>query len=190
MRARGQRRRVVQHLARKRNHLGAAHGVVALALFGAAFFADGVRAIQRVIQAAPARIGGVECITCVQDGHHQLRAGLGGQLVVHVGGGRLHLGGLGHQVADLFEEAAVGHHVLDGAGVGLVPGVQLGLQAVALGQQGDVARGQVRHDGVKALPEGGGIDTRAGQHLVFDKAVQGGGHLQAVDCGAVGHEGA
>ena len=90
-------------------------------------------------------------------------------------------------VTDLLQKASVSHHVLDGAGVGLVPGVQLGLQAVALGQQGNVARGQVGHDGVKALPEGGGIHPRAGQHLVFDKAVQGGGHLQAVNLGAIGH---
>jgi hypothetical protein len=182
-------RRVVQHLACKRDHLGAAHGVVALALFSAAFFADGVCAIQRVIQAAPAGVGGVQCIAGVQDGHHQLGAGLRGQFVVHIGGGGLHLGRLGHQVADLFEKAAVGHHVLDGAGVGLVPGVQLGLQAVTLGQQGDVARGQVGHDGVKALPEGGTVHARAGQHLVFDKAEQGSSHLQAVDGGAVGHGG-
>jgi hypothetical protein len=60
---------------------------------------------------------------------------------------------LRHQVADAFEEAAVGLHVGDGAGVGLVPGVEFGLQAVALGQQGDVFRGQVGHDGVKAFPE-------------------------------------
>jgi hypothetical protein len=187
VRTAGQRRVVVQHLAGEGDHLGAAHRVVALALLGAALFADGVGAVQRVVQAAPARVGGVQGVARVQDGHHQLRAGLRGQLIVHVGGGDLHIGRLGHEVANFFQEATVGHHVLDRAGVGLVPGVQLGLQAVALGQQGDVARSQVGHDGVEALPERGSVDAGAGQHLVFNEAVQVGGHLQAVDGGAVGH---
>ena len=87
--------------------------------------------------------------------------------------------GLSHQVADFFQKGLVGRHVGDGAGVGGVPGVQLGLQAVALGQQGDVLGGQVGHDGVKTVPEGVGRNAGAGQHFVFNKAVQDGGHLQA-----------
>jgi hypothetical protein len=68
-----------------------------------------------------------------------------------------------------------------------VPGVQLGLQAVALGQQGDVLGCQVGHDGVKAFPERGAGHAGAGQHLGFDELVQLGGHLQAMDGGACGH---
>ncbi len=182
-----QRRGLVQHPAREGDHLGAAHRVVALALLGAALFGDGVGAVERVVEAAPARVGGVEGVACVQDGHHQLRAGLDGELVVHVGGGGLHARGLRHEVADLLQEGAIARHVGDRAGVGLVPGVQFGLQAVALGQQGDVARSQIPHDGIEAGPERGGIDARAGQHAFFDELVQERGHLQAVDGGAVGH---
>ena len=68
-----------------------------------------------------------------------------------------------------------------------MPGIDLGLQPVALGQQRGVLRGQVVHDLVEALPEGGGLDAGAGQHLVFDEAEQLGGDLQAVDGGAFGH---
>ena len=68
-----------------------------------------------------------------------------------------------------------------------MPGVQLGLQAVAFGEQGDVFRGQVGHDGVEAFPEGGAVDAGAGQDLGFDELVQLGGDLQAVRGGAFGH---
>jgi hypothetical protein len=102
VRAGGQRRGLVQEVAGEGDDLGAAHRVVALALLGAAFFADGVRAVQRVIQAAPARVGGVQGVAGVQNGHHQLGAGLG-QLGVHVLGGGLGVPGL-DQVADLRQE--------------------------------------------------------------------------------------
>ena len=187
VRTAGQRGRGVQKMAGKGNHFGAAFFIEAGAFGTAVVFRDGVGAIQRVVQAAPARVGGVECVAGVQDRHHQLRAGLHGQLVVHVGGGGLHVAGLRNDIADGFQEFAVAGHVGNWAGVRLVPGVQLGLQAVAFGQQRNVARCQVAHDGVKTLPEGAAVHTGAGQHLVFDEAVQGVGHLQAVDVGAFGH---
>ncbi len=187
VRTAGQRRCLVEEVARKGDDLGAAFFVVARALVAAVGLGDRVRAVERVVQAAPARVGRVERIACVQDGHHELRAGLHGQLVIDVGGRGLHVAGHGHEVADGFEEFAVGRHVGDRAGVGPVPGVQLGLQAVALGQQGKVARRQVGDDGVKALPEGGAVHARAGQDLLFNEAVQDGGYLQAVDGGACGH---
>ena len=87
----------------------------------------------------------------------------------------------------LLQKGAVGGHVGDGAGVGLVPGVHFELQAVALGQQGDVFRGQVGDDGVKAVPELVAVHAGAGQHLVFDETVEFGGNLQAVAGGAFGH---
>ena len=187
MRASGQRHGLVQEVAGKGDDLGAAHGVVALALFCAAFFADGIGAVQRVIQAAPAGVGGVQCVAGVQNGHHQLGAGDLGQFGVHVFGGGLGvLGGL-DQVADLRQELLVGRHVGDGAWVSLVPGVQLGLQAVTLGQQGGVLGGQVTHQGAETLPEGILFHTGAGQHLCVHKVVQLVGHLQAVGVGALGH---
>ena len=65
-----------------------------------------------------------------------------------------------------------------------MPCVQLVLQAVALGQQGDVFRGQISHDGVKTLPEFSAVHAGAGQYLLIDKTVQAGRHLQAVGGGA------
>jgi len=68
-----------------------------------------------------------------------------------------------------------------------VPGVELGLQAIALGQQRNVLRCQLGHDGGEAFPERRAADARAGKDFVLDEALQFGGHLQAVDGGAGGH---
>jgi hypothetical protein len=71
--------------------------------------------------------------------------------------------------------------------------VHFGLQAVALGQQGDVLGCQVGHNRVKTGPEGVGRHARSGQHFLFNELVQDGGNLQAFDLGAgsggCGHEG-
>ena len=184
-----ERRGAVEHVARPLDHLGAALGVVLGAFFEALGFGDHVGAVQRVVQAAPARVGGVQRVAGVQDRHHQLRAGLHGQLVVDVGGGDLHLVRLRHQVANAFEEGAVGAHVLDGARVGAVPGVQLGLQAVALGQQGGVLGCQLGHQGRETVPEIARRHAHIGQHLIVDEVIQIGGDLQVVDGGAFGHGG-
>ena len=187
VRASGQWHGLVEEVAGKFNDFGTAHGVVALAFFCAAFFADGVCAVQRVIQRAPAGVGSVQGVAGVQNGHDQLGASDLGQFGVHVFGGGLGVLGLLDQVADLLQKLLVTRHIGDGAGVGLVPGVQLLLQAVTLGQQGGVLGGQVVDQGIKALPEGGGIDPGAGQHLFVDEVVQFGGHLQAVDGGTCCH---
>jgi hypothetical protein len=57
------------------------------------------------------------------------------QLVVDVLRRCLHPGRHRYQVADAFEERAVGGHVDDRPGVGDVPGIDLGLQPLTLGQQ-------------------------------------------------------
>ncbi|EKD97052.1 MAG: hypothetical protein ACD_23C01097G0001 [uncultured bacterium] len=198
MRALAQRRATVEHMARIGNHLGATLGVVTAADFFATLgLVDHIGAVKRVVQGAPARVGGVERVTRVQDRHHQLRAGLPGQLGVHVRGGDAGLFGRLDQVTNAFQEGTVVRHVRglgritcgDGAGVGLVPVVELGLQAVTLGQQGDVLGRQVGHDGAKAFPEFGGCHAGAGQHLGFNELAQVGRDLQAVLGDAFSHGG-
>jgi hypothetical protein len=98
-----------------------------------------------------------------------------------VGGGAGHVGGCLDQVADALEEGLVRRHVADRTRVRLVPGVELGLQAVALGQQGGVPGRQVAHEGVEAGPEGSRVDTGAGQHLVVDEGGQRGVDVQGMD---------
>ena len=81
----------------------------------------------------------------------------------------------------------VGRHIGNGAGVGFVPGVQLGLQAVTISQQSGIFGGQVCHQLAKAIPEGAAVHAGSGQYLFIDKLVQLVSNLQASDSGALSH---
>ena len=65
---------------------------------------NGVRAVECVVERAPARIGGIERVARIAHRHHELRAGDGGDLVVDRGGLHLEVGTFRHEVADLGEE--------------------------------------------------------------------------------------
>ena len=71
--------------------------------------------------------------------------------------------------------------------MGLVPLVELGLQAIALGQQGLVLRRQVGDDGREPVPEAGRVDADVGQDLFFDELVKLGSDLQGAGRDALGH---
>src|SRR3546814_20323442 len=86
MRALGQGNAVVQKLTRKGDDLGAPHGVVAAGTPGTVGFSDGIGAVERVVQAAPACIGGVQCIARIGVGHHQMRPCLWGNFSVDLAG--------------------------------------------------------------------------------------------------------
>ena len=187
VRARLQRRGAVQHVAGVFNDLGAALFVVARAFGAAVGFRNDVGAIQRVVQRTPTRIGGVQGVAGIQDGHDQLGAGLHGQLSVDAAGADLEGFGRLDQIANALQKRLVGLHVGNRAGVGLVPSVKLGLQAVAFGQQGQVFRGQVSDDGIKAAPEVDTGHTCAGQNLLVDELVKRGGYLESVYRGTSGH---
>ena len=154
-------------------------------------FTDGIGAVQGVIQRAPTRIGGVQSVTCIQDGHHQLRAGQLGQLGIDVLRCGFGVFGLSYQVADLAQKLLIRLHRLalcHRTGVGGVPSVHGRLNAVALGQQRAIFWRQFGNQSVKTLPKRLALDTGCRQHLVLNKAIQGGGHLQAVNWGAFSHE--
>ena len=72
------------------------------------------------------------------------------------------VGALGQQVADLAQERLVGRGVDGLAAARPVPGVDLGLQLVALLEQRAVRRGEVMHDRVEPRPEFLGRDPGPG----------------------------
>ena len=187
VRAGGQRCGFVQEGAGEGDDLVAANLVVALALLGAAFLADGVGAIERVVQRAPAGVGGVQGEARVHDRHHQLRAGHGGDFFVDVGGGHLEVGGFGQEITDFLQERLVGDRVVGLTLARLMPGVDLRLQRVALGQQGAVLRRQVVDAARGAGPEGIGADAGAGNGFVVHEVEQDFGDLQATDLNALSH---
>src|SRR5690606_7033941 len=187
MRALGEGDGIVHEATGKVDDFGAPHGVVGAAARGAAVFGDGVGTVERVVQAAPARVGRVQGIAGVGDGNHQLRAGLLGEFDVEPVGAHGDGGGSILQIADLAQETLIGGLIGYGAGIAAMPVVQFGLDAIAFGQQGAVAGGQFVHQFVKAGPEGGRVHARAGQGLVLDEIVEGRGDLEAVAARSLSH---
>ena len=187
MRGAGERRGLVEHAAAEGDDLGAARRVVALGELGAVLLRDGVGAVERVVERAPARVRGVERVARVHHRHHQLRTGLHGELVIHVGGGGLGAGRSRQQVADRGQEGLVGGHVGNRAGMGAMPGVDLGLDAVALGEQRGVLRREIVYQHIEPGPEGGGVDTAARQGLFFNETLQVRCDLQTLATHSFGH---
>ena len=146
-----------------------------------------IGAVKAVIQAAPAGIGGVQRIAGVGDRHHQLRprhlCDFGIDIRRLDGEGRA----FGKKIADLGEEGLVGGMVMRLAAAGEVPGVDLGLKGVTLGQQGAVLRHEIGQKSRETRPEVGGVDASAGQGLILDEAGQYGIHLQSRPFRALGH---
>lgn len=158
---------------------GAAAGLIeAFAALGAVGIRDRVCAVERVIQAAPAGVGRVQGVARVADGDDELGAGDAGDFRIDVAGLDREGGGLGQEVADFAQERLVCGLVGGGGGVGLVPGVDLRLQRVAVGEEGAVAWGHVGDELGEAGPERVCGDAGAGQGLGFDEGVEGGGDFQ------------
>ena len=190
VRAAAQGHGAVQHAARIGNDFFAPLGVVGFAAGAAfaraAFFGNHIGAVERVVQAAPAGIGRVQRVTGVEYGNHQLRSGLHSQLGIDIFGVDARSFGYRNQVADLPQKRLVSRHISNRTGVRAVPGIEFGLQALALGQQGGVLGCQVGNDGIKTRPEGARLDAGSGQDFLLHKLVQGGGDIQAADGGAGG----
>jgi hypothetical protein len=185
VRALRERRNFIEEIVHEGEHLGAARGVVA----GAArctFVGDRIGAVERIIEAAPARVGGIQGVARVHDRHDELRSCDGRDLRVDVLRGRREILALGHEVADLAKEALVRLET-EGPVVLVVPGVDPGLQLVAPGQERAVARCEVVDDRCQRRPEGRRVDARAGQRLVVDEVVQDPGDPKAAGLDTLGH---
>ncbi|MCY1356540.1 hypothetical protein D9M69_429950 [compost metagenome] len=182
-----QRRGFVEEGAGEGDDLVTADLVVALAFLGAIFFADRVGAVEGIVERTPAGVGGIQGETRVHHRHDQLRAGHGGDFFVDILGGGLEVGRFRQQVADLLEERLVGHGIMGLAGARLVPGVDLGLQFIAFGEEGFVLRSQVIDDGFHTGPERVGGNAGSGDGFVVHEVEQDSGDLKATDLNALSH---
>src|SRR5690554_806240 len=111
-----QRDALVEEVTGKGDDLVAAHRVVARTALGAIVFGDRIGAVQGVVQAAPAGVGGVQRVTAIHDRYYQLRTGLLGDLDIGVGGGDAEVRRYRLEIADGGQEFAVRRHVPDRAG--------------------------------------------------------------------------
>ena len=78
-----------------------------------------------------------------------------------------------HQVADIGQEAQIFGLIEALAPILAVPGIDLGLELIAAGQQGGVAGRENRHHLGKPRPERGGIKPGAGEGLGVDELPKG-----------------
>ncbi len=178
--AAGQGSRPVQHLAGALDDPGAPSLVVVSGPGGPVLLRDGVGAVERVVEAAPAGIGGIERVAGVGNRHHELRTGDAGDLVVHMLRLNREVLRLGQHIADIAQEALVIRLIEGLAGPIAVIFVDLGLELVADGEQRAVARREVPDEPGQAAPEGRAGHPRVGERLPFDEIVKNRCNLEAV----------
>ena len=173
-----QRDRAVEKRGRIADDSGATRRVVAAATRLAVLFADGIGTVKCVVKAAPARVRGVQCEPAVADRYHELWSGDLRDFGVDVVGFDLERIAVRHEVADIAQESHVFIVVPVTARVGRMPGVDPGLQLVALLEQCTIDRGQVVDQRLEPRPEVRGLDADHRQEVTFDKLVEHRGNAQ------------
>ena len=124
----------VEEGAGEGDDLVAANLVVAFAFFRAVSFADGVGAVERVVQRTPAGVRGIERETGIHHRHHELRAGHAGDFVIDVLRRCLEIGRFWQQITDVLQEGFISHGVVRLTGTGLVPAIDTSLEIIAFGE--------------------------------------------------------
>ena len=147
----GQRRDLIKEGPGPGDHTRATRVVITSSLRG---IAHGIRAIERVIQAAPPGIGRIECIAGVHHRHNQLCAGNRSDFRINIRCFDLKVRAFRQEIADLAQERGVRACIMGLALAALVPGIDLCLQRIALVQQRLVAGAEVVDQGGQTLPEG------------------------------------
>ena len=109
--------------------------IVAGALLAARRLWDDVRAVERIVKAAPAGVGGIEREAGIHHRHHQLRTRCGRDLRIDVGGVDLEGLAFACQIADVGEKRLVGGRIVGFAAPLQMPSVDLRLQLVPLGEE-------------------------------------------------------
>ena len=148
-----ERKVLIQKGAHEGDDPAAALWIVAADAARAPILRDHVGPVECVVKAAPARIGGIQGITRVIDGHHQLRAGQLRDFGIDVGGGDREWPLFGHEITDFQQERPVRSRIESRARVFLMPGVDLRLEQVATLQKRSVARRHAAHESGKSAPE-------------------------------------
>ncbi|MNI60352.1 hypothetical protein D3C73_1155630 [compost metagenome] len=114
--------------------LVAANLVVAFAFFRAVSFADGVGAVERVVQRTPAGVRSIESEAGVHHRHHELWTGHAGDFFIDVLRRCLEIGRFWQQITDVLQESFVGHGVVRLTCTFLVPGIDTSLEIIAFGE--------------------------------------------------------
>ena len=172
MAAARERNHVVEKRADPVDDFGAAHFVVALPARGASGLGNRIRAIERIVKTAPARICGIEGVARVRGWNNELRSG-DPRDFQNIFGAHRKIGRLGDKVADLAEKVVITRRVeRPGRGEAVI-GVDLGLQLVAKPQLVAYARRELADKPREPAPKFSGADIGSRQDLVADKVAKG-----------------
>ena len=142
--------------------------------------AEGIRAVEGVVERTPTGVGGVERVPGVRHRHDQLRTRLLGDLDIDSARPDRERLRILHQVADLTEEGVVPGVAVRALRVEPVPVVDRPLQPLSLSEEGGVAGRELLHDRCEAGPEGLGCDPGPRQCLLDHEPAQLGVHVQSV----------
>ena len=84
--------------------------------------------------------------------------------------------GFRQQIADFLEEGGIGRLIYRLGGVGAVPGINLRLQFITLGEQRGIGWRHLTQRAFHRVPEARGLHPRAGQGFGFNEILQNGGN--------------
>jgi hypothetical protein len=146
---------LVQEVCRPSDNLVASFGIIAFPLLATVVFRDHIGAVQRVIQTAPAGIGGIQGITGIHYGYDQLWPGHYGDLVIHVGCGNSKILTFRNEITNVGQKRLVFISIDELALPFPMPGVDLALQLFPFRQQSLVPGRQVIQNLRKRAPKRG-----------------------------------
>ena len=184
-----ERYRLIQELIGVAEYRLATHRVVGGSAGSATGFGYHIGTVERIEQAAPACIGGVEGVAGVHHRYYQLRAGADGDFIVVAAGADLVVLAHRYEVADVLQEAFVFvavRQVVAGI-VAFVPRINMLLQLITLLQQGTIARRQCVDNPAHGRPECFRLDAGARRCFLLDEVVEHLGDLQVAGSDIVRH---
>src|SRR6266496_1518026 len=147
----------------------------------AVFLRDGIRAIECIVEAAPARVCGIQRISRVGERHNELRPGNYRDLVIDISGADSKIIAFWQNIADVTQKPLVLAQIKWLAGALTMILIDAGLELVANLEQLAIARAAVAQQLGKAAPERFSRDACSRRCLPFDELIQGLGNAQAAD---------
>ena len=172
---------LIKHGAPARHNSLTAYLVVRTCAGGAAVLRDGIRAIECIVEAAPARVCGIQRISRVGERHDELGPSNYRDLVIDISGADSKIVAFWQNIADVTQKALVVAQIKWLAGALTMILIDAGLELVANLEQLAIARAAVAQQLGKAAPERFSRDACSRRCLPFDELIQGLGNAQAAD---------
>src|SRR5262244_2388127 len=169
---------LIKHGAHARHDSLTAYLVVRTCADGAAVLRDGIRAIECIVEAAPARVCGIQRISRVGERRDELGPGNYRDLVISISGADSKIIAFWQNIADVTQKPLVVAQIKWRAGALTVILIDAGLELVANLEQLAIARAAVAQQLGKAAPERFSRDARSRRCLLFYQFMQGLGNAQ------------